>query len=406
MNRRDRETVSPAERPAVLVGLLIVAVFFSMMSRAIFSPLMPSLQSELALSLSAAGTLFLVVSLSFSLAMLFCGFLSARIGHGLTIVVSLCAVAAGLLLSACASGVSFLVGGMICIGCGAGAYPPSGIVLINTRISLGKRSSAFSFHELGPNLALLAAPLMVLVLEPWCGWRGVLALLSGICLLAAATFWRWASAGGGYGVVPDLRTIGTILKLRSTYVGMGILASALAGLQGVYAILPAYLVHEFSYSPQYVNVLLTVSRIAGLLFLLGTGWVIVRFGKRQTIAWVFSFTALLTVAIGFMHGRMVPVVVVLQPALLTMAVPAFLSAVADIGETHYQNITYGLIITGGVILGSGVVPALLGLAGDLGFGWLGFLALGCFMALVVFFMARTPDFGRDRPISRSPESGA
>ena len=382
-------------RPVLMMSMLIVAVFFSMASRAIFSPLMPSLQREMGVTLSIAGTLFLLLSISYVVAMLFSGFLAARIGHGKTIVTALAGISFGLLVSAVAPGVILLAVGMLLIGAGAGAYPPSGIVMINTNISERRRSTAFSFHEIGPNLAMLFSPLMVLIMEPWFGWRGVLLWMALVCGLAAVAFWRWGAAESGIGAPPDLSTIRTILRLRTTWVGMVILSAALAGLHGVYAILPAYLVTEYSLSSQYVNFLLTCSRVSGVMLLLRTGWIIQRFGRRRTIVVVLLFSSLFTALIGFVQGIWITVVVIAQPALLAVMIPALISCVADIGEARYQNITYAVIITAGVGLGAGVAPAMLGLAGDLGVGWLGFLTLACYMVSAVAFMKATPGFGRD-----------
>jgi MFS family permease len=382
-------------RPVLMMSMLVVAVFFSMASRAIFSPLMPSLQKEMGVTLSIAGTLFLLLSISYVIAMLFSGFLAARIGHGMTIVASLACITLGLLVSAVAPGVMLLAVGMLFIGAGAGAYPPSGIVMINTKISVRRRSTAFSFHEIGPNLALLFSPLMVLIMEPWFGWRGVLLWMALVCGLAAVAFWHWGTADSGIGATPDLSTIKTILRLRSTWVGMFILSAALSGLHGVYAILPAYLVTEYSLSPQYVNFLLTVSRIAGVLLLLRTGWIIQRFGRRRTIVGVLLFSSLFTALIGLVQGTWISIVVIVQPALIAVMIPALLSSVADIGESRSQNITYAVIITAGVGFGAGVAPALLGLSGDLGVGWFGFLALACYMVSAVAFMIATPGFGQD-----------
>lgn len=382
-------------RPVLMMSMLVVAVFFSMASRAIFSPLMPSLQKEMGVTLSLAGTLFLLLSISYVVVMLFSGFLAARIGHGMTIVTSLACITLGLLVSAVAPGILLLAVGMLFIGAGAGAYPPSGIVMINTKISVRRRSTAFSFHEIGPNLALLFSPLMVLIMEPWFGWRGVLLWMALVCGLAAVAFWQWGTADSGIGATPDLSTIKTILRLRSIWVGMVILSAALSGLHGVYAILPAYLVTEYSLSPQYVNFLLTVSRIAGVLLLLRTGWIIQRFGRRRTIVGVLLFSSLFTALIGFAQGTWISIIVIVQPALIAVMIPALLSSVADIGEARYQNITYAVLIIAGVGFGAGLVPALLGLSGDLGVGWFGFLALACYMVSAVAFMIATPGFGQD-----------
>lgn len=382
-------------RPILMLSMLVIAVFFTMASRAIFSPLMPSLQSDMGITLSMAGALFLLVSVSYAAAMLFSGFLAARIGHGKTIVVALLAISLGLLITAVAAGVVLLAIGMLFIGAGSGAYPPSGLVMINTRISIQRRSTAFAIHEIGPNMALLLAPLMVLAMEPWFGWRGILIWMGVVCGLAALAFLRWGVVDSGIGTAPDLSTIGTILTLRSTWVGMAILSATLAGMHGVYAILPAYLVTEYSLPPQYVNFLLTVSRIASILFLLFAGAVISRFGRRRTIIWILLFSSVFTALIGLVQGTLIAIVVVAQPTFIAAMIPAILSSIGDIGETRYQNITYAVIITAGVSIGAGMVPALLGLFGDLGLGWLGFIGLAGFMVSAVLFLVATPGFGQD-----------
>ncbi len=382
-------------RPILMMSLLVVAVFFSMAARAIFAPLMPSLQIEMGISLSTVGLLFLLVSVSYAASMLFVGFLAARIGHGRTIVVALALITLGLLVSALAPGSLLLAAGMLCIGAGAGAYPPSGLVMINTKISARRRSTAFAIHEIGPNMALLLSPLIVLAMEPWIGWRGILVWMAAVCAVAALAFLRWGAADSGMGTAPDLSTMGRILTWRSTWVGMVLFSAMLAALHGVYAILPAYLVTEYALSPQYVNFLLTVSRISSVLFLLFAGAIIGRFGRRRVILWNLLITSVFIALIGLVRGPWIALVVVAQPTFLTILIPALLSAVADIGETRYQNITYAVIITVGVSVGAGVVPALLGLCGDFGLGWLGFVALAGYMVAAILFLLATPGFGKD-----------
>ncbi len=382
-------------RPGLLITMLIIAVFFSMAARVIFSPLMPALQDELGGTLSTAGTLFLLTNISYALAMLFSGFLAARIGHGKTIVAALVSITLGLLLTAIAPGLMLLAAGMLLIGAGAGAYPPSGIAIINAKISVRGRSTAFSFHEIGPNLALLLAPLIVLALEPWFGWRGVLVWMAAVCGLASVAFLRWGSADSGVGTAPDIKTMGTILRLRGTLVGMVILSATLAGLQGVYSILPAYLVTEYSLPSQYVNFLVTVSRVACVLLLLRAGAIINYFGRRRTIIWILLFSSFFTALIGLVQGTLASIIVIIQPALLAVLIPALLSSVAEIGEIRYQNITYSVVISVGVSVGAGLTPALLGLFGDIGLGWVGFIALAGYMISAVLFLLATPDFGRD-----------
>jgi MFS transporter, NNP family, nitrate/nitrite transporter len=383
----------PKINPSVMISMLVIAVFFSMASRTIFSPLMPMLQKELGFSLSTAGTLFFLISVIYGVTMLFSGFLSARIGHGKAIVVALAAISLGLFLAAVSRGIVPLAMGMLLIGAGAGTYPTSGLVMINTTISLERRSTAFSFHEIGPNLALLVSPLIVLALEPWFGWRGVLIWLSAASFIGSMVFLRWGAPGSGLGAVPRFSTIGKILKLRTTILGMVIMSAALAGQQGVYAILPAYLVTEHGLSSRYVNILLSISRVTGIILLLRSGPVINRIGRRTTIFGVLFFSALCTALLGILQGIPLAAAVIAQPALLTVLFPAVLSSLSEIGDIRYQNITYAVIITIGVGGGVGVAPAILGVMGDLGIGWLGFILLAVYMTIAMIFLRVTPVFG-------------
>lgn len=89
-------------------------------------------------------------------------------------------------------------------------------------------------------------------------------------------------------------------------------------------------------------------------------------------------------------------VVIAQPAILAILFPALLSSIGEIGDPRYQNITYSLIITVGVSLGSGVVPVLLGIFSDMGIGWAGFIVLAILMIMPVLFLWSMHGFGDDR----------
>ena len=316
-----------------MVFLLIIAVFFSVVGRAIFSPLMPYLQEELVLSLTAVGTLFLLVTISFSLVMVFSGFLTAWIGHGNTVVAALVMIMVGLIISAGATSTIVLAGGMICIGAGAGTYAPSGIAMINTNVSVENRSTAFSFHELGSNGAVLLSPLIVLATVPLLGWRGVLLLLALLSGGASIGFYFLGASGSGLGAKPNLSTIGTILRLPDAYVAMLMFSTSLAGLHGVYSILPAYLVEHTTWSAEHVNFLVTLSRIISIIVLLCAGPIIKLLGKRNTIILVLLFTGVLTGLISVAEGHLLTLVVIFQPwrvpfseaRVYTMKIVIFLS---------------------------------------------------------------------------------
>lgn len=377
-----------------MIVLLIFAVFFSLVGRAIFSPLMPYLQEDLTLSLATVGTLFLLVSVSFSLVMICSGFLTAWVGHGNTVVAALVLIMIGLVISASAGNAMILAVGMIFIGAGGGTYAPSGIAMINNKISAEKRSTAFAFHELGSNGAVLLAPLIVLAAVPLLGWRGVLLLIAFPTGVASIVFYFFGTRESGVGAKPNLSIIGTILRLPHAYVGMLMFSTSLAGLHGVFAILPAYLVEQSTWSAEHVNSLVTLSRLISIFMLLLAGPIIKTIGKRNTMIVVMLFTGLMTGLISVAQGILLEIVVVFQPALIAIMFPAQLSCLAEIGESWYQNVTTALVVTVGMTVGAGVVPALIGVMGDLGIGWFGFVCLSIFMMTAVVALIMTPAFGR------------
>jgi len=395
MKKRAADANRPGNGSVLMISMLMVAVFFSMAARAIFSPIMPSLQSDLNIGLATAGSLFLFISVTYAVAILLAGFLAARIGHGLTIVVALALIAVGLFISAAAPGVVLMAVGMAFIGAGAGIYPPSGLAMVNRKISPQKRTFAFAFHEISPNFSLLVAPLIVLALEPLIGWRGVLLSMAAVCAMATLAFWRWGVTDSGVGAAPNFGTITIILKIPEIYVGMFLLTASTSGLHGVYAILPAYLVERAIYSTDEINSLLAASRLASILCLLVAGGVVNLIGKRQAITWALVFTSICTALIGLLEGTLLNIVIIAQPALVAAIIPPLLSSIADIGESRYHNITYSLIITVAIGVGAGVVPAVLGIFGDHGLGWLGFVSLGIFTAAAILALVATPDFGRN-----------
>lgn len=395
MSEESLHTGQDRHRSIVMIGMLMVAVFFSMIARAIFSPLMPSVQDDLGISLAVAGSLFLIVNVSFAVSMMLSGFLSARLGHGLSVVVSLALVAVGLLVSAAATGLTMILLALILIGCGAGIYPASGLAMINRKIKPARRTAAFSVHEASPNFAMFMAPVVVLVSEPYIGWRGVLLLMGLICCIATVAFWRWGAADSGIGAAPNFSTIGIIMRLRSTYVGMIILTAAIAGLHGIYSIVPAYLVAQSSHSVQEINVLLMVSRLVCVAVILLSGVIVSWTGRRALMIGALVFTAVCTVMIGFFDGWILDVCVVAQPALIGAMFPPLLSSIGDIGDSRYQNITYSLIITIGIGVGAGGVPAFLGALGDIGLGSIGFVFLCVFMLTAAGALMAVPKFGED-----------
>ena len=116
------------------------------------------------------------------------GFVSARLGHKGTIVASVACIGLGLLgLAGCDSFFGFSVW-ILLMGAGAGLYMPSGVVTITEVTPTAHWGQAFAVHEMAPNLAFIASPLVAEAFLGSAGYPALFRLLGALCLLLAAVY--------------------------------------------------------------------------------------------------------------------------------------------------------------------------------------------------------------------------
>ena len=83
-------TVPQQPLSQVLSGIFFLAglFFLNFTSRVIFSPLLPVIEQEMGIAHAQSGSLFLFISVGYFFSVLSSGFVSARINHKRTIVLS------------------------------------------------------------------------------------------------------------------------------------------------------------------------------------------------------------------------------------------------------------------------------------------------------------------------------
>ncbi len=373
--------------------ILLSVLFLSMLSRLIFSPLLVFIQKDLSITGRQAGSLFLVITAGYSPGMLFSGFVSARLRHRGTIALSLALVATGTFIAAFSSSYIQLSIGVWILGVGSGMYPPSGIASITMSVSEEKAGKALAVHELGPAIAFVVAPLLVVALYTHIGWRMIL-LLIGLLNLGMAAFYRWYGIGGeGFGQPPHFSRIRAVIGNPELWYNFLLFCIALSSMQGLYSILPYYLITMKGLNPEGVNLLVGFSRITGILTLLASGYMVDRFGSRFVLMLAFTVGGISTLFLVWAKEPLLDLFVVLQPALLSAFFPAGLLALSRIGSPDSQNVTIALVINFAVLFGNGIVPSLMGWMADAGVIEIGFLAIGGAMLLMVFSLYRNRTYG-------------
>jgi len=366
-----------------LVGIEFMNVF----SRVILSPMLLTLETDLLLSHAQAAIFFLFISTGLCLSMFFSGFLSSKITHRQTIIFS--AVLCGLSLIAASYSTSLLGVriSLFLLGIGAGLYLPSGIATVTSLVEVRDLGKAMATHELGPTIGLVAAPLFVGVLSTFTTWRGMMAVIGLANLMMALIFSLFGRGGNFPGLKPELKNFRSILVHPAFWIMTVLFGITVGGEQGVYALLPAYLVSEKGMEPGFANTMFGLSRISVVFTTVISGWFIDRFGIKKSMLAIVMGAGILTSFLGLTSGAILLFVIFLQPVMVASFFPAGFAAISKIGGQQSINVVISLMIPISILFGSGLVPLLLGILGEYGTFAVGFCFLGTAMLLstILFF---------------------
>lgn len=371
------------------VYFLAVIVFLNLLVRVILSPLLLTIENDLSITRSQASGFFLFISLGYVSTMLNSGFISAKLSHRGTILLSIISTGLVLLLISRNISLNAMRIALILLGMSCGLYLPSGIAVI-TRLADSKNwGKAIAIHELGPNMSLIAAPLLVEVLLRFYPWRVIFLLLGFACLLSGILFAVLVKEGNFRGEPPNFANLGLILSKSSFWIITILLCLVIGTALGVYLVLPTYLVSDQGMEQDSVNLLVGLSRASGIFMVFLSGWLVDRFGVRFTLGAIGLTVGVLTVLLGLTHGIGLVLVVILQPMLIAGFFPAAFAALACIGPARTRNVAVSLMIPAGNLIGGGVVPAAMGRLAEHGAFAIGFIVIGAMLTasiLLLFFL--------------------
>jgi NNP family nitrate/nitrite transporter-like MFS transporter len=375
------------------LSLLALVFFFVFSARIALAPLLPAIEADLGLNHARSTSLFLFLSAGYGLFTLLSGFVSARIGHRGVMIAAASGGCLCLLAVALSPSLGLIRAGLALIGMTTGLYLPSAVPAATSLVRPQEAGRALAVHELAPNLAFVLVPLLAAALLPVLSWRWLLVVL-GLGGLAVALLFALRGRSGGYrGEQPNWTNVALILARPSFWVIAALFALGVGASLGTFSILPTYLVSERGLDSTLVNSLLGLSRISALASVFLAGWLADRFGARIVLVAVLVGAGLATAALGLAGGALLVAAVFVQPMLSASFFPVGFVAIARITPKRLYNVTVSLVLPLAFVLGAGVVPAALGLAGDRGlfsgglilFG--GLLAAGSSLVLLLRFTA-------------------
>jgi len=373
----------------MIMAFLVGMEFFNILSRVIFSPLLLNIERELNLSHAQAANFFMLISAGASIATFFSGFISSKISHRRTIILAGLIASLSLIAISFSGSVTLIRILLVLTGVGTGFYLPSAIGTINAIIVPEDTGKAMATHELGPNLSFVTAPVLAGIFLSFMSWRNILLICGTLYLLMTIAFFLSKNRRYIYGLKPNLSNLKLLFGKPSLWIITALFCINVGGEQGVYALLPTYLVSEKGMEQGFVNTMFGFSRVSVIFISLASGWMIDRFSIKKIMTFIVLASGVLTFLIGFSSGKTLLVVVFLQPALIACFFPSGFATVAKIGPRDSTNLILSVMTPLYTFLGAGMAPSLIGLIGEYGSFSLGFEILGLIVfsgVILVFFL--------------------
>ncbi len=363
--------------PQMAPLLFLVGIFFlNFISRIILSPLLPSIEKDLKIGHEEAGSFFFVLSFGYCIMLLGSSFVSSRLGHRKTIILSTVVLGGALLFVGISYELWMVRLGLFALGMAAGLYLPSGIATLTDLVNPRHWGKAISIHELAPNSSFVVAPLMAEMLLRWFSWQGIFILFGIFSILSGILFSFFGRGGKFCGEPLNVSTLRVIVQEPSFWIMMALFSLGIGGTLGMFAMFPLYLVSERGMDQAWANTLVGLSRICPVGVAILSGWITDRLGPKRALKVIFLANALAVMFIGLVSESWMVVLIFLQPMLASSFFPPGFAALSRIGDARFKSIAVSLTMPVSFLLGGGAVPAMIGAIGQVRSFSTGFIILG------------------------------
>jgi NNP family nitrate/nitrite transporter-like MFS transporter len=367
--------------------LLMTGIFYlNFVSRIIFSPLMPTIERDLGIGHAEAGSLFFLISIGYFVSLMGSGFISSRLTHRKTIILSSIALGATLIGVSFSNNLWGISIGCIVVGLSAGLYLPSGISVLTATVRVKDWGKAIAIHELAPNIGFFSAPLVSEALLNWFSWRWILVLLGSVAVFIAFGFARLGRGGDFAGESPRLGTLKIFFREPSCWIMIIFFSLGIGGQLGIYAMLPLFLVSARGMTQSTANYLVALSRVSAIGVTFVAGIVRDKLGPKAALGGVLLLSGLLTLLLGVAPGSWLVLIVFLQPLIAACFFPPGFAALSRVGSPSIRNILVSFTTPIGFLIGGGAIPTGIGMLGDkgcfgVGISLAGMLIMGGFFLL-------------------------
>ena len=349
-------------RAILFVAFLWFLWFMSFTVRAVFSPIMPLIEDEFGVAHARATSIFMFISGGYSISLFFSGAFARAFGYRKAILLSTIITWVVYFLIPAVRIFQLFYPLALVLGLAAGLYLPSVIPLITDYYDEKLWGKAIAVHGSGPSVGVFASPFIVLFILSFFQWRGVFVLLGLVMLVCTIIFFLTTDEVGIEKTKDSF--LSAILKRRAFWI-MGVVWIFSAGCNlGLYLVIPLYLVKELSIEMEHANAIFGISRFGGALFTILAGFLVDKFSLKKGTFLLMFFTGTFTMLLAVKNIAFVKVMLFIQATISPTVFALALVAVPRLFEKEERGQATGFIVTLAMI-GTGLIPYLLGVSGDL-----------------------------------------
>jgi NNP family nitrate/nitrite transporter-like MFS transporter len=354
--------------------------FLNFCVRMSFSPLLPIIEGEFAITHAVAGGLFSFMAVGGTISFFMSGWIAKHIGYKRSILFGYIALALVSLCLKYAHTYYLFAGCAFLIGFTAGIYFPCVVPLLTSIVSRVNWGKAIAFHETAPSFSFLAVPILVALTIRLLHWQSFYVILSDVCALCIILFWFFA---------PDPRpqkekksSYATVLRRPDFWIIAILWIMAAMATAGIYTIIPLFLVTEKGMQVETANTIFGISRIGGVFATILVGFLIDRFAIKKILFAVLFITGLSTVGMALAQVLWLLVgMLVIQGTVGVVFFPAVVTAISSITSPEERTPFIGTAMAISSLFCFGFVPAGLGAVADKWNFQIGIFAMGVLIIL-------------------------
>jgi MFS transporter, NNP family, nitrate/nitrite transporter len=363
--------------------------FFTFSGRIIFSPILPLIEDEFMVTHARASSIFMFQSIGYAAGLILSGFYGGRVGFKRSILFSFATLACVCFGIAFVRVFSVFYLLLFLNGLSTGVYLPAIMSLIREHFTERNWGKAISIYDSAASISIFSVPFIVLFLLNYFHWKGVFGVLGVALLIITILF---SLKGEELRINEPHKTVfkGLIMR-KSLWVMVTIMGFISGANMGIYFILPLYLTKELSLSIGYANTLLGISRLGGVGVAILCGFLVDRFNLRKIMFVLMIVSGILTILLGMAPTAVIGFILLLQAIFVTGLMPISFVCITRLFDRETTSMAVAFITLSSSLLGTGLIPYLLGLSGDLLSFRFGIIILGVLLAMISWLILSLRD---------------